>query len=365
MASWNLDVIEQSFADAAAQPALWNNALDVIAAETGSAGTILFPPQELVVPTVPSSEAVRRCVETYFREGWHTRDERFRGWNTMVQRGVADDLDFISQDEMKRHPYYQEFLQPHGLQYFAGVRMAAGDDLWCVSIQRSAQQGPFSPREMLTLATLSKKIAGAAALARALGLASANAAVEALELSGSAVALLNPSGEVLRLNQTAESLLGLDLSVVKRRLVSYNQTATIALDRALHALLFANTSAALLPAVALPRRGKRSLLAYPVKLSTVSLSIFADCQAILILVDLDQRPRPPQEALHASFSLTPAEARIAVRIGAGESLISIVDELNISKETARQQLASVFKKTNVNRQAELVSLLASLLYSRK
>jgi DNA-binding CsgD family transcriptional regulator len=364
MASWNFDAIERSFADAAAQPALWNKAMDVIAAETGSAGTILFPPQELVIPTVPSSEAVRRCTETYFREGWHTRDERFRGWNTIMQSGVADDFDIISPDEMKRHPYYQEFLQPHGLQYFAGVRMAAGDDLWCVSIQRSAQQGPFSPKEMLTLATLSKKIAGAAALARALGLASANAAVEALELSGSAVALLNRSGEVLRLNRAAERLLGPELRVVKKRLVSCDQNATMALDRALHALLFANTSAALLPPIALPRRGKRSLLAYPIKLSTVSLSIFADCQAILVLVDLEQRPRPPQEALHASFSLTPAEARIAVRIGSGEDLGSIADELGISKETARRQLASVFQKTGVNRQAELVSLLASLLFSR-
>ncbi len=338
--------------------------MDVIAAETGSVGTILFPPQELVIPTVPSSDAVRRCVETYFRDGWHARDERFRGWNTMVQRGVADDFDIIKRDEMKRHPYYQEFLQPHGLQYFAGVRMAAGEDLWCVSIQRSAHQGPFSPAEMLTLAALSKKIAGAAALARALGLASANAAVEALELSGSAVALLNRSGEVLRLNRAAERLLGLELGVVAKRLVSYDQNATKALDRALHALLFANTSAALLPPVALPRRGKRSILAYPIKLSTVSLSIFADCQAILVLVDLEHRPRPPQEALHASFALTPAEARIAVRIGSGEDLVSIADELGISKETARRQLASVFQKTRVNRQAELVSLLASLLYSR-
>ena len=102
-------------------------------------------------------------------------------------------------------------------------------------------------------------------MARALGFASANAAVEALELSGSAVALLNRSGEVLRLNRTAESLLGLELRVVKRRLVSHDQNATIALDRALQALLWSNAQAALMPPVAFPRRGKRSLLAYPIK----------------------------------------------------------------------------------------------------
>jgi DNA-binding CsgD family transcriptional regulator len=278
----------------------------------------------------------------------------------MVRHGAASDFAFTNPEEMKRHPYYQEFLLPHGLQYFAGVKMSAGDDIWCVSIQRSIQQGPFSLNEMRKLAALSQKFAGAAALARTIGISTANAAVEAIELSNSAVALLNRSGEILRLNRAAESLLGSELRVLKRRLVSNDQSATVALDRALYALLWAKTNAALMPPVALPRRAKRPILAYPIKLATVSASIFADCQAILVLVDLERRPRPTQEVLRTSFELTPAEARIAVRVDAGEDLVSIADELGISKETARRQLASVFQKTGVNRQAELVSLLASL-----
>jgi DNA-binding CsgD family transcriptional regulator/PAS domain-containing protein len=362
--TWHLHTIERSFADAAIEPALWGKAMDVIAFETGSVGTILFPMRGGTLPNTPSSESLLRSFEAYFRDGWHARDERFKVLDQMVRHGVANDFSFTNPGEMKRHPYYQEFLLPHGLQHFAGVKMAAGDDMWCVSIQRSIQQGSFSPNEMRKLAALSQKFAGAAALARAIGISTANAAVEAIELSNSAVALLNRSGEILRLNRAAESLLGSDLRVLKRRLVSYDQSATIALDRALHALLWAKTNAALMPPAALPRRAKRPILAYLIKLATVSASIFADCQAILVLVDLEQRPRPPQEALRASFALSPAESRIAVQIGAGESLVSIADELGISKETARRQLASVFQKTGVNRQAELVSLLASLLYSR-
>jgi DNA-binding CsgD family transcriptional regulator len=361
---WDLHTVERSFADAAAQPALWNNAMDTIAAETGSVGTIMFPMRGGTLPTTPSSESIQRSTETYFGDGWHARDERFNVFDTLVRDGVADDFAFTNPEEMKRRPYYQEFLRPTGLQYFAGVKMAAGDDLWCVSIQRSPQQGPFSPTEMRKLAALSQKFASAAALARALGVVATKAAVEAIELSNSAVVLLNRNAEVLRLNRAAESLLGSDLRVLKRRLISHDQNATRALDRALHALLWSKTHAALMPPIVLPRRGKRPILAYPIKLSTVSASIFADCQAILVLVDLEQRPRPPQEALHTSFALTPAEARLAVRIGYGDTLACIADELCISKETARQQLASVFRKTKVNRQAELVSLLASLLYSR-
>ena len=46
-------------------------------------------------------------------------------------------------------------------------------------------------------------------------------------------------------------------------------------------------------------------------------------------------------------------------------LETIADELRVSKETARSQLKSVFQKTGVRRQAELVGLLASFLNARQ
>lgn len=360
--SWNLQAITESFADAALKPDLWVKAMDTIATETDSVGSILIPIQG-TFPNLPVSASVHRAVENYFRDGWYLRDERLRGTKTMVRRGVADDFDCVNVAEMKRHPYYQEFLHPVGLQYFGGVRMAAGDDLWCVSIQRSAQQGPFTPGEKRKLASLSRAIGGAAAVARALGFATANAAVEALELSGLAVALLNRRGEVLRLNRKAEALLSPELGVVEKRIVSRDTNATALLDRTLRSLLWAGTSAALMQPVSLPRRGQRPLLAYPVKLTTVSASIFSDCQALIVFVDLERRPRPPQDALNISFALTPAEARLAIRICSGEALETSADKLGVSRETVRNQLKAIFQKTGVHSQSQLVGLLASFLHS--
>ena len=129
--TWDLHTVERSFADAAARPALWNNAMDTIAAETGSVGTIMFPMRGGTLPTTPSSESIQRSTEVYFRDGWHARDDRFSVFDALVRDGVADDFAFTNPEEMKRRPYFQEFLRPTGLQYFAGVKMAAGDDLWC------------------------------------------------------------------------------------------------------------------------------------------------------------------------------------------------------------------------------------------
>jgi DNA-binding CsgD family transcriptional regulator len=364
MNSWNLDSISESFVTAAVQPDLWIRAMDTIAAETGSVGAVLIPLRGGTMPNVPSSETMLLSTEIYFRDGWHARDERFRSVETMIQRGAARDFDFINPDEMKRHPYYQEFLRPFRLQYFAGIKMASGDDLWCVSVQRSPQQGPFSLGQMRKLALLSRRLASAGALARALGFSTAKAVMETFELTNSAVALLNRKGEVLHLSQAAEALLGPELQVAEKRLASRDRDATAALDRALHSLLWSSTASTLLPPVLLPRECRRPIVAYPMKLSAMPANVFADCQALLVFVDPERRPLLPHELLKSAFGLTAAEARLANRLSAGEALQKIADELRISKETVRNQLKSLFQKTGVHRQSDLVSLFASFLYRR-
>ena len=63
----------------------------------------------------------------------------------------------------------------------------------------------------------------------------------------------------------------------------------------------------------------------------------------------------PQTAfLKERFGLTPAEARLVLRIVAGDSLRSSAAALGIGYETARTTLKSVFHKTGTRRQAELV-----------
>jgi DNA-binding CsgD family transcriptional regulator len=208
-------------------------------------------------------------------------------------------------------------------------------------------------------------MSNAAVLSRALGFAAANAVVEAFELIGSAVALLNRHGEVMQLNRAAEALLCADLRVVKKRITSHDRLATAALDRALHPLLRVGSNSALMAPILLPRRERPPILAYPVKLSTVSASLFVECQALLVLIDLGQRRKPPQEVLRSSFALTIAEARLAMRMASGAGIETIAGELGISKETARHQLKAVFQKTRVHRQTELVALLGSFLNSRE
>jgi DNA-binding CsgD family transcriptional regulator len=175
------------------------------------------------------------------------------------------------------------------------------------------------------------------------------------------VVLLDRFAHVLRVNAAAERMLRGDPRIIRRRIVSADHDATAALDRALHAVLWTRGASALMPPVPLPRPGQRPVLAYPVKLAAMSADALTACQAVLVLVDPDTRPHPPQAALRSAFGLTAAEARLAIKLAAGEPLETAADALGVTKGTARVQLKAVFAKLGLHRQSELVAIMARLL----
>ena len=310
MSKWDLGLIERAFVEAAFDPQRWNAAMDTAAKVAGARGAALFSLQGKI-PLMPSSDSLSEGNELYIRDGWIQRDERYRAVPAMMRKGVGTEFDFISPDELNRHPYYQEFLAPLGLQWFAGTLIAAEDDQWSLSLQRSPSQGPFQQAELDQLASLSARLSTVAVLARAIGLSAVSAALEAFEFSGTAIAQLDSAGDIIKLNKLAERLVDNGIRVVKKRLVADERDATNSLDRSLHALLWNSSEAVLMPPVPLPRVGRRPLLAYPLSLSSIVQNPFAHCRALVILVDLERSDRPPVSLLCSTFKLTPAEAKLA------------------------------------------------------
>jgi DNA-binding CsgD family transcriptional regulator len=358
--AWNFGPAEQEFAEAGLDPKRWVTALTSMAAATGSYGAVMLPLAGDALPNVPWTENCTGAMEAYFRDGWHLRDERMRTVPMLTQRGVADDFDGHNVDAIARHPYYQEFLAPHRLRWYAGVKVACGDDVWAVALQRTIDQGPFSAEEKDELARLSGRLSTGAAIARALSASAATGALEAFEMSGTAVVLVNRHGHVFKANQAAERVLVDEIQIVNGRLVAKDTRATTALNRAIHNLLWSKTGGLSAP-VALPRASRRPLLAYPARLSDSTANALADCQAMVILIDPESRFPTPEMTLRTAFRLTEAEAKLATQLALGESLENVADQFGIAKETARSQLKSIFTKTGVHRQAELVAVLAKLL----
>lgn len=69
---------------------------------------------------------------------------------------------------------------------------------------------------------------------------------------------------------------------------------------------------------------------------------------------------PNADVLRMLFDLSPAEAKLARRLVAGDTIEQSADALGVRPSTARTQLRSVFAKTGVDRQSGLILLLSGL-----
>lgn len=72
--------------------------------------------------------------------------------------------------------------------------------------------------------------------------------------------------------------------------------------------------------------------------------------------DTEGKVHPPVRLAQQLFQLTPAETALAIQLANGLSLEEAAEVLNIRRNTARAHLRSIFSKTGVRRQTELVRI---------
>lgn len=76
----------------------------------------------------------------------------------------------------------------------------------------------------------------------------------------------------------------------------------------------------------------------------------------VFLRDTTGKAEPPAKLNQQLFHLTPAETAVATHLSNGLSLEEAAEALGIKPNTARAHLRSIFSKTGVRRQTELVRL---------
>jgi DNA-binding CsgD family transcriptional regulator/PAS domain-containing protein len=356
--SWNPSAIAKAFAASASTVGAWNTVTETAAAATASCEAMLL--------SVPQGKTLFRRP---YPCGWIDDVLDQRGVSDLLRERVISNADYGKPEDLARP-------EREGIPWFAGVKIAAGGEVWCLLLQRSIEKGSFSRKELEELADLSLELSEAAAQAQLLGFARSHGALGVFDLLNLPAALLDRYGQLVSVNQAAEQLFGTNHAVdqlfgddvtiseghVRSRatLVLNQVLRTTVLNQALSDFLSSDDTA-VTRVISLPRReDRRPLLVSAIRLSEISQSVFARCQTVLLFFDLDRHGRPPETVLRQCFGLSAAEARLAVGLASGESLKALAKQLNITKETARHELKSVFTKLNVHRQAELVALLSLL-----
>ncbi len=89
-------------------------------------------------------------------------------------------------------------------------------------------------------------------------------------------------------------------------------------------------------------------------------SVDSQC-AIVTLLDVSQPTPAPEPLLRALYGLTRKECRLTAALLNGQTIDQYCRSNFISPNTARTHLKSIYRKTNTNRQVDLVRVLSRLL----
>ncbi|MBZ6075018.1 helix-turn-helix transcriptional regulator [Microvirga puerhi] len=81
---------------------------------------------------------------------------------------------------------------------------------------------------------------------------------------------------------------------------------------------------------------------------------------VLLLIDTEQRTKVSGETLVRLYNLTPSETRVALMLIDGKRLDQIAEELDVAQTTVVFHLKNLFRKTETNRQADLIRVLLSV-----
>lgn len=277
---------------------------------------------------------------------------------------IYDSL-LISEREMDSDPVYDWFGR-HDLRYFVGTSLQETREYRVVcSLQRSRSQGHVQAPDIELFRLLTPHLARAINLADELGtLRSHNRFCSAmLEAMPQAVFALDDQATLLFANVKARQLFasrdGLQIST--------GQIMTAAPDE--QRLLDQAIQGALKPHdghstcwIRISRPSGRSPYAVFVSpLHVAENELTAAVAKVLVVVHDPASQRPARsDMLTSLYGLTETEARLASALSGGHSVESAAALLRIQPSTARAHLKAVFRKVGVNRQQDLVRLLAFL-----
>ncbi len=353
----NSDLIGRIY-EAAVLPEGWRTIIGDLSDHLGGKGGLLFTSSLDDFRWMGVGETEGNMTD-FVAQGWHLRNDRVPRLIAMRYPGFITDTDVMTEAEIAAHPMYTQFLSPRGFSVCAGTAIqGAAGDLLIFSIEGLSDYG-WAKKIIPQLDALRPHLARAAMLTSQIRLERAKAATVALEMIGAAAAFVSGSGRLRSANRLFQSLIGSEILERTERLKIADALADLLFVQGLERAKAGAPTGISIALRGTPERAAAVLHMLPVL--GEARDVFWDGGFILVVSRPGSGRALKSEMLQSLYDLTPAEARLARNLANGLSPDDIAVQTGITIATVRSQLKSLFTKLGVNRQAQLVSLLAGLV----
>ena len=354
-----------SLYDAAADPILWEPFLQQLADSTGArAAALMMHDAGHDVHTVHSSWGLDPEGNRLYQEQYGMIDVWTQRAMPIRARWVCNSEALCSLSELKRTEIYNDFLARFGIEHgLFGLVENSGSRFASVSLYRDSSRPAFDASGLELVRFIAPHIQRAFKLHFQFAeLKSRSDELETVfDVLPTGVIFLGPKGEVVLINRSALA------SVAERDGLLATRDGLRAEHLAESALLekTIRQAASTLNGKGLSAGGtvmisRRSRPPLQIQISPIRNSVIQTSQpiaAVAFVNDPLRQHRPSQEILRALYGLTPAECRVALLLGDGHAPRKIANMVGVTDNTVRSQIKSIFSKTGVRRQSELVRLL--------
>jgi len=350
--------------DAGMSPRLWPHVLDRVAHVLGGMRADLWvgapSGHARAVDFIGIDPAFRRTYEQHFGR----IDPVFWPVTTLPEGTFRTDA-VIPRANLEHSEFYQDWVRPQDMHSIAVVNFLRTNSLSGVlGLPRSVHGRPFESDDLRLFRALLPHLRRAVQIEMHLDTLAARERLTsaALDRLSHAILIVDRQSRPLFLNRAAQQLLRRrdGLSIVGNLLGA----STSRLTQMLHVVIARATSTSAEArggTVALPRpSGRRALNAFVARLPCESSwpCVPEGAHAALLLISDDESCAVVSEdVLMSLYGLTRAEARVAGRLGRGETLAAVADSLGVLASTVRTHLHHTFEKTATQRQSELARLV--------
>jgi DNA-binding CsgD family transcriptional regulator len=268
--------------------------------------------------------------------------------------------------ELTTTEFYNDFLLRYGIVHGMFGLLQYDKTSWAsVSLYKGSLSGEFQPSDLETLNLLLPHIQRASRLHFQFSqLKGRSEGVEAaLNVLTTGVIVLGAKGEILVMNNRAEQILNLRNGLLLNH--GRLEAAVCAESTRLLAMIGEATKTgsgagrSAYGTILISREQRRPLSVTVSPLHEFNRSLLQRSTAVLFISDPEINPELPDDLLQRCYGLTHAEARLAMLLLNGYSLRESADSCGVTHSTVKSQLKSIFLKTQVKRQGELIRLLLS------
>jgi DNA-binding CsgD family transcriptional regulator len=269
----------------------------------------------------------------------------------------------LPQTALRRDEWYNDYVLTGGVCDLLGAKLCESrSHTVIVGLHRAiGDNGPF-PGNPKALQALMDPLQSAARLHLGLieiGYRSAIARGELDDLSAGVI-FTDPSGRIIETNTLGEAILRLDDGLtIRGGLICARRS----FETAKLASLIANaTGDGIAPTAGCMLVGRdRGRPALVVRVAPVSAGQAGyDMPMAMILVSIPAANRISERELSELYGLSPAESRLALALERGKRMSELTADFGVQITTLRTQLSSILKKCDVERQSDLVNLIASI-----